>query len=327
VKRRDFVTLATAVVAAWPRVARAQKSAFPTIGFLGGQSSATFAPFAAAFRQGLGEAGFSEGQNVAIEYRWADGHADRLPALAAELVRRRVDVIAAAGGVAAGLAAKAATTTIPIVFNSGDDPEKAGLVSSLNRPGSNLTGVSWFNGQMAAKRLAFLHELVPAAETFALMIYPTNSESATQPATAEAAARQLNRRLMVVKASTEAEIDAAFAALVKQRADALVVASGPFFFSRRAQLIALAARDAIPTISAGRYSPASGGLISYGNSLNDAYRRAARYVGLILKGEKAADLPIDQATKFGLVINLKTAKTLGLTVPPLLLATADEVIE
>ena len=325
-RRREFLGVLGGG-AAWPLTARAQQSAMPVVGFLSGQSPDTFAPYAVAFRQGLQEAGYVVGQNVAIEYRWAEGHVERLPIMAADLVRQQVQVIAATGGVAPARAAKAATTTIPIVFNSGDDPVSAGLVSSLNRPGGNLTGVSWFNVEVVAKRLALLHELVPASTIMGILLNPSNPESAPQTTTALEAARALGRQLIVVNANTTDEIDAAFTALVQQRAGALVVASGPFFVNRRDQIIALAARHAIGTSFSGREPSAAGGLMSYGNNLADAYRRNAIYVGKILKGDKPGELPVDRSTKFELVINLKTAKALGITIPPTLLARADEVIE
>jgi putative ABC transport system substrate-binding protein len=325
--RRQFISTIGGGAFAWPLAARAQQPALPVVGFLNGQSPDAFAPNATAFRLGLQEAGYIVGQNVEIEYRWAEGHTDRLPALVADLVGHRVKVIAATGGVASARAAKAATTTIPIVFNSGEDPVAAGLVSSLSRPGGNITGVSWFSVDVAGKRLALLHELVPAAMIIAMLLNPSDPESAPSSTTALEAARALGRQLVVVHANTADEIDVAFTALVQQRAAALVVGSGPFLQNRRDQIIALAAQHAIPTTYSDRQSPASGGLMSYGNNLADAYRRNAICVGRILKGDKPSDLPVDRSTKFELVINLKTAKALGLEVPPTLLARADEVIE
>lgn len=324
-QRREFIGLVGGA-AAWPLAARAQQ-VMPVVGFLSSQSPNGYAPFAAAFRDGLREAGFVEGQNVAIEYRWAEGHADRLPALAADLVHRQVAVIAATGGAESGLAAKAVTATTPIVFNTGEDPVEVGLVTSLNRPGGNVTGISWFAAEVTAKRVALLHELTPAAAALALLVDTSNPEGASLPPRAQEAARTIGRPLIVLQASTPDEIDTAFATLLQQGARALVVASGPFFVNRRAQIIALAARHAIPSIFPGRESPAAGGLMSYGNSLPDAYRRNAVYVGRILKGDKPGDLPVDRSTKFQLVINLKTAKALALDVPAMLLARADEVIE
>ena len=323
--RREFVTLLGGA-ATWPLAARAQP-AVPVIGFLGGQSPKTFVHAVAAFRQGLREAGYVEGRNVSIEYRWAEGQRDRLPTLAADLVRSQVSVIAATGGQASGIAAKAATKTIPIVFTSGGDPVKAGLVASLSRPEGNITGISWFNVELGAKKLALLLDLVPSADTIALLINPNNPEAELQPADALGAARALNRKLVVLNATNESELDTAFATLVQQRAHALVIGGDPLFVSRRDQLITLSAHHAIPTISGYREFPAAGDLMSYGNSLPDAYRRAGNYTGRILKGATPADLPVDQATKFELVINVTTAKALGLEVPLSLLIRADELIE
>ena len=324
--RREFIKLIVGMTVTPPLAVLAQGS-MPVIGLLSSQSSSGYAPLMAAFREGLREAGFVEGQNVTIEYRWAEGQTDRLPGLAADLVHRRVAVIAATGGVASGLAAKAATTSIPIVVSAGLDPVEAGLVSSLNRPGGNVTGISWFTTELAAKRVALLHELLPDATDVALLVDPSTPESAAQPRLAQEAARQLGHRLFVLNASTPREIDAAFAALLAQGARALVIASGPSFVNRRQQITTLAARHAIPCIYGERYAVADGGLMSYGNNLTDAYRRNAIYVGRILKGDRPGDLPIDRSTKFELVINLKTAKTLGLNIPATLLARADEVIE
>jgi putative tryptophan/tyrosine transport system substrate-binding protein len=326
VRRREFIKLIFGAAASSPFAARAQGS-MPVIGFLGSQTPSSYVPLVAAFREGLREAGFVEGQNVVIEYRWAEEQSDRLPGLAAELVQRRVAVIAAIGGAASGLAVKAATASIPIVFTTGLDPVEAGLVSSLNRPGGNVTGISWFSSELAAKRVALLHELVPAGADVAFLVDPRTPESVRQPRLAQEAASQLGHRLFVLNASTPDEIDAAFMALLAQGARALVVASAPFFLSHRQQINALAARHAIPCVHGERYSVVDGGLMSYGNNLSDAYRRAGMYVGRILKGDRPGDLPIYRSTLFELVINLKTAKALGITVPPSLLARADEVIE
>ena len=325
-RRREFFG-AIGSVMAWPAMVRAQQRAMPVVGFLSGQSANTYALFPAAFRRGLSELDYVEGKNVAIEYRWANGHPDQLPALAADLVHRQVDVIAATGTVASGLAAKAATTSIPIVFNSGEDPAEAGFVSSLNRPGGNVTGISWFSVESVAKRLALLHEMVPTAKIIAFMANPKDPELAPQLSAAQAAAHALDRQLIVVNTINPDEIDMAFAALLQQGARALIVASGPYFINQRAHVIALAAQHAIPCIYSDRSSPAAGGLVSYSNNLEDAYRRNGIYVARILKGDKPADLPVDRSTKFELVVNLKTAQTLGLTLSPALLARADEVIE
>lgn len=326
-RRRTFITLFGATAAAWPLSARAQQPGMPVIGFLSSQSPDTYAPFPAAFRQGLKESGFVDGENVTIIYRWAEGHTEKLAALAADLVRRQVAVISATGGVNSAFAAKAATTTIPIVFNSGEDPVKAGLVASLNHPGGNITGVSWFSDEAGAKRLGLVHQLVPNARVVAVLANPQEPETVSNLAAIDAASRTLGLKLIVLDATTAADIEAAFGAMVKQRVDAAVVGTGAFFINQRAQIVALAAQYAIPCIHPDGAAAAVGGLISYGNVLADSYRRNGVYVGRILKGDKPADLPIDRSTKFEMVINLKTAKALGITVPPLLLATADEVIE
>ena len=281
----------------------------------------------AAFHRGLKEAGYIEGQNVAIEYRWAEGQPDRLPALAAEFVQRRVSVIVATGGNNPAIAAKAATSTIPIVFTSNDDPRKYGLVASLNRPGGNVTGVSWFSAELGPKRLALLHDLVPNVMTVALLLNPNNAETARQPAELQEAARALGMQIVILHASIVSDIDNAFSTIIQDRIGALVVAADSFLASRREQITTLAARHAVPAIYVNREMAGAGGLMSYGNSLADGYRRAGIYTARILKGEKPADLPVDQATKFELTINLKTAKALGLEIPSKLLALADEVIE
>jgi putative ABC transport system substrate-binding protein len=327
VRRREFITLVGGAAAGWPLAARAQQPAMPVIGFLNGQSARTWTVMVAAFRRGLSEAGYVEGRNVAIEYRWAEGQPDRLPALAADLVQRQVSVIVATGGNNPAIAAKAATSTIPIVFTSNDDPRKYGLVASLNRPGGNVTGVSWFSAELGPKRLALLHELAPGATTVAMLVNPNNAETARQPAELQEAARAIGLQLVVLNATAAGDIDTAFTAIVDKGVGGLVVAGDSFLANRREQIIALAARHAIPTIYVNREMAGAGGLISYGNSLADAYRRAGIHTGRVLKGEKPADLPVDQAIKFELVINLKTARTLGLSVPPTLLTLADEVIE
>ena len=323
--RRKFLATLGGAAAAWPFAVRAQQPAMPMIGFLSGVSPGPFAQRLAAFRQGLNETGFIEGRNVAIEYRWAEGQYDRLPALATDLVGRRVVVIVAYTN-AAALAAKAATTTIPIVFLVGDDPVRLGLVASLARPGENITGVSWFGADLETKQLSLLHELVPNAAVIALLV-DLNALPAARVSQVEAAARALGLQLVVLNARIPSDIDIAFASLVRERAGALVVGGGAFLLSRRDQIIALAARHAIPAIYGFREYSADGGLISYGNHIPDSFRRAGVYTGRILKGDKPADLPVEQPTKFELVINLKTARALGLQIPDKLLALADEVIE
>jgi putative tryptophan/tyrosine transport system substrate-binding protein len=324
--RREFVALLGGAAAAWPLTARTQQPT-PVIGFLSSASPDTFAPFVAGFHQGLRETGYSEGQNLAVEYRWAFGHYDRLPALAADLVGHRVAVLVTTGGAPSALAGKGATKSIPVLFITGSDPVILGLVTSFNRPGGNITGVNWFSYEVTAKRLGLLQELLPHANPIGMLVNAKGPESRAQFTDAQKAARTLGRELILLNASTESEIDTAFETLVRERGNALVVTSDPFFSSQRNQLLALATRHAMPTSYSERGYAAAGGLMSYGASLAESYRQVGLYTGRILKGEKPADLPVMQSTKFELVINLKTAKTLGLEVPPTLLARADEVIE
>jgi putative ABC transport system substrate-binding protein len=322
-KRRDFITLLGGAAAAWPMAARAQQTAVPVIGFLNSSSPDLTEPLVQAFRQGVRESGFVEGRNVAIEYLWAEGRIERLPELAADLVRRRVSVIAATGALSSVRAAKAATATIPTVFYVGVNPVEAGFVASLNRPGGNLTGVTTLGGELSPKRFELLHELVPAATGFGMLVNPGRSDFAD----VEAASRSLGLQIHLLPAGTEADFDTAFANLVRLKAGGLVIGADGFFVSRSAQLAALALRHAMPTISQFHEFAQAGGLMSYGTSNAEMYRLVGAYVARVLKGEKPADLPVQQATKIELTINLKTAKALGVNVPITLLGRADEVIE
>jgi putative ABC transport system substrate-binding protein len=324
-RRREFIALLGGV-SAWPLAAHAQQAAMPIVGVLDSSSASEYEPFLAAFREGLHEAGFIESRNVAIEYRWAEGRYDRLPSLAAELVRIPVAVLVATG-ITAAAAAKAATSTVPIVFNTGGDPVRFGLVASLNKPGGNVTGVASLGKVLVAKRFELFREVVPRANVVAFLVNPNNAVAALDTSDAQAAAATLGYKLIVVKASSAGEIDAAFATIAEQRAGGLLQQLDPFLQSRRDQLVGLAARYELPAIYERRDFAMAGGLISYGTSLRDALRLVGKYTGRLLKGEKPANLPVQQPIKFELVINLKTAKALGLTVPPSLLATADEVIE
>jgi len=325
--RRQFISVLGGTAFAWPPLARAQQPAMPVIGYLTSLSSGPADIRRAAFWQGLRTTGYVEGQNVASEYRWAEGHYDRLPALAADLVDHKVSVLAAVGGNPSAVAAKAATTTVPIVFVIGGDPVKLGLVSSLNHPGGNLTGSSFLLNALTAKRLEMLHELVPAAKVVGYLVNPTNPSSQSELTDVQAAARALRLQLIVLNANDEREIDAAFANFSQQGIEAFFTGADIFFFNRREQIVAQAAHYAMPAVYHLRDFAADGGLMSYGTSLDDAYLLAGVYAGRILKGEKPADLPVQQSVKVELVINLKTAKTLGLTFPLTLLGRAEEVIE
>jgi ABC-type uncharacterized transport system substrate-binding protein len=327
-QRREFISLLGGSAAAWPLAARAQQAAMPVIGFLDSRAADAMTSRLGAFRQGLKELGFAEGENVSVVYRWAENRFDRLPELAAELVRRQATVIVTTGGPAVAFATKAATTTIPVVFGVADDPVRLGLVASLARPGGNLTGINFLVGELAAKRLELLRALVPAATRVAVLVNPadaTNTESTLRDV--EPAARAMGLQIQVLNASTSREIDAAFATLVRERPDALFVGNDAFFNARRVQLVLLVGRHGLPAIYWDREFAEAGGLMTYGSNIVDVYRQIGVYAGRILKGAKPADLPVVQSTKFELVINAQTARMLGVTVPPTLLATADEVIE
>jgi putative tryptophan/tyrosine transport system substrate-binding protein len=325
--RREFIRLLGGAAAAWPLTARGQQPAMPVIGFMSGRSPEDSKHLVAAFRQGLSEAGFVEGQNIVIEYRWGLGQYDRMPALAADLVNRRVAVLVGVGGDISAVAAKQATSTIPIVFGTGSDPIKAGMVESLSRPGGNATGYSLLTNQMEPKRLSMLHDLMPGAAVIGVLLNPNFPPAARQLQDLEEAARTIGQQLFVSKASNDGELSAAFTSFVQQRVGALLVAADPYFDTRRDQIIAFAKQNRLPAIYQLREYAVAGGLISYGPSITDMYRQAGIYTGRILKGARPADLPVVQPTKFDFVINLKTAKALGLTVPPGLLNAADEVIE
>jgi putative ABC transport system substrate-binding protein len=325
--RRKFLATLLGGAAAWPLAARAQQPAVPVVGFLSVRSPGESASVEAAFRQGLREQGYVEGQNLHIAFRWAEGHYDRLPALAANLAEIRVAVIVTAGGQASGLAAKAVTSTVPIVFITGEDPVKLGLIAGLNRPGGNATGVSMFLSEMEAKRLALLRELIPGAPLIGVLVNPRSPSIDTQLNDVHSAAQALGQPIHIVNASNEREIDAAFAALAQRKVAAVLVCANAYLTSRRDQIVALAAQYSIPTIHDQSEFAAAGGLMSYGTDLADAYRLMGAYAGQILKGEKPANLPVQQSTKFEFVINLKTAKALRLEIPPALSARANKVIE
>ncbi|MEX2036606.1 MAG: ABC transporter substrate-binding protein [Xanthobacteraceae bacterium] len=325
-RRRDFITIVGGTAAGWPLAARAQQPAMPVVGFMISGAAATLRQAITAFEDGLKESGYISGQNVMVEYRFAEGHFDRFPAFAAELVRRKVAVLISTS-IAGARAAKKATTTIPIVFSMGDDPVTTGIVTSLNRPGGNLTGVYQFATGLEGKRLGLLHEMVPKAAALAALIHPNFASSELQLRDVQEAASRLGVQLAVVRANAENEFETAFASVVRQKAGALLVCASPFFNSRRQQLVVLAARHALPAIYEWRDFAAAGGLMSYGTNLADAFRQAGVYAGRVLEGAKPADLPVVQVTRFEFVINLSTAKALGLEVPPTLSARADEIIE
>jgi putative ABC transport system substrate-binding protein len=326
-RRREFITLLGGATVAWPLAARAQQPAMPVIGFLNGASPAELGPRVDAFRDGLAEMGYAEGRSVAIEYRWGLGQYERLPEMAIDLVRHRVAAIAATGGVPSVRAAKAATFEIPIVFTMGADPVAFGLVASLNRPGGNVTGITLISGEIVSKRIAVLRDLLPGAKVLGVLMNSTTPSSEAESVAAERTAHTLGWQVKVLRVGKELDFDTAFQPLVRERVDALLVTTDPIFESQRHRIVALAAQHAVPTIYALREYAVAGGLMSYGASINDVYRQAGSYVGRVLKGEKPSDLPVIQTSKFELLINLKTAKTLGIAVPAAVLALADEVIE
>ena len=326
-KRREVITLIGSAVTAWPIVARSQQAVMPVIGFLSSRSSNVDAQLVDAFNRGLAESGFLEGRNVTIEYRWAHGQYDRLPRLAAELVNKPIAVLVSTGGTVSALAAKASTRAIPVVFTTADDPVKVGLVDSLNRPGGNVTGITTSFIETAPKRIGLLHELLPKATRIAFLVNSTNPAAVTESRELQPAAQSAGLQIEILSASGAREIDDVFEKLKRMRLDALIIAVDPFFFSQAEQLVALAARQSIPTLYFRREFAVAGGLISYGTNFAEFFRVVGDYAGRILKGAKPADLPVQQPTKFELLINLKTAKALGLTVPPTLLARADDVIE
>jgi putative ABC transport system substrate-binding protein len=326
-RRREFITLLGGAAVAWPLEVRAQQPAMPVVGFLHPGSPEANAKFVAAFRKGLGETGYVEGRNVAIEYRWGQGESGRLPELAADLIGRPVTVIATPGSVAAALAAKAATATIPIVFMAGTDPVQAGLVVSLNRPAGNVTGITSMNVGLVAKQLGLLHQLLHRDARFAVLVNPSNPQSQSVMTDVQAAASAMGQQLEILTAPTNRDISPAFSDAVQKRADAMLISPDPLFTNRPVQLATLAARHAMPTIYALREFAEAGGLMSYGSDFTDLFRQAGTYTGRVLKGEKPADLPVLQATKFEFVVNLQTAEALGLDVPATLLALADQVIE
>jgi putative ABC transport system substrate-binding protein len=326
-RRRDFIAGLWSITAAWPLATRAQQPAMPVIGFMSGRAPEDSAHLVSAFRQGLAETGFVEGQTVRIEFRWADGDYDRLPALAADLVSRKVAVLVGIGGDVSALAAKKATASIPVVFGMGSDPVKAGLVASFNRPGGNATGFTLWTSEMESKRLGLLRDIVPAVQLIGILVNPKLPSSSQELNDLELAAKGVGQRLFVAPANNDAELDAALTSLGQQRVAAILVTSAPFFDTRLERIVSFAAQNRLPAIYQFREYAVAGGLISYGPNIVESYRSAGVYAGRILKGEKPADLPVLQPTKFDFVINLKTAKALGLTVPPTLLAEAGEVIE